>query len=62
MMDPVRTRRNRRDNSVTGTWPVMGAMVSATEYCTGSVMLEVHAAAPASAAMAGRMHDDLLPR
>jgi len=40
----------------------MGAMVSATEYGTGSVMVEVHVAAPASAEMAGRMHDDLFPR
>jgi hypothetical protein len=61
MSKPLRDRRNRRDTAVRGTDALCGAMVSATEYCTGSVMVEVHAAVPPTAAMAGRYDDRLLP-
>jgi len=61
MMDPVRTRRNRRDTSVTGTDPVLGAVVWAKEYPTGRVDVRVKAAAPPTADAAGRYADGLLP-
>jgi len=61
MMDPVRTRRNRRDTSVTGTDPVLGAMIWAKEYPTGRVDVRVHVPRPSDADAVGRYADGLLP-
>jgi len=61
MQDPVRLRKNRTDTSSRFSMAVSGAMIDATAYRGEVRMVSVHVAAPGSASMAGRMHDDLLP-
>jgi len=61
MIDPVRTRRNRRDTGVTGTEPVLGAMIWAKEYPSGRVDVRVMSPLPSDASAVGQYAGGLLP-
>lgn len=61
MMDPIRTRRNRRDTGVTGTEPILGAMIWTKEYPSGRVDVRVMCPCPSNASAVGQYADGLLP-
>lgn len=61
MSRALRNRKNRKDTSEQWTEPLYGAMVAVTAYRGTVRMVEVHSAAPGSARMAGKYHEDLLP-
>lgn len=61
MSQAVRNRKNRReDTGGSYTESLYGAMIRVKTYSGEVRMFDVHAAAPTTAGVAGRMDDELL--